>query len=67
MVKMDVSALVRRGEYREALKLLGQWLQRHPHDDLMYRERAHVHLYFGFPQQARSDMDTVARLNAMTF
>jgi tetratricopeptide (TPR) repeat protein len=60
-------ALVGQGKYKEALRSLDQSLQKRPRESLRYHERAHLHLYLGHPQQARSDFDTAARLQAATF
>ncbi len=57
-------ALVEEGKYNEALASIDQAIQKSPHDNLLYRERGHLHLFFGHPQEARSDFDTTDRMQA---
>jgi hypothetical protein len=54
--------LVEHGELKRALASIDDSIKRHPRDDLLYRERAHLHLYLGHTQQARSDFDATVRL-----
>ena len=61
-------ALVDQGKYEEALESLDQSLRKqHSRKSLLYRERAYLHLCFDCPQEARSDFDTTARLDAADF
>jgi hypothetical protein len=57
-------ALVERGDFEGALASIDTVISKSPSDDLLYRERAHFYLYLGQTQQARSDFDTTARLEA---
>jgi len=56
------SALVERGDLTHALESVDQSIEKEPQRGLLYRERAHLHLYSGQTHQARSDFDTTARL-----
>ena len=55
-------AFVEQGDFEGALRSLDQCIAEEPRDGLLYRERAHLHLYLGQTQQARSDFDIMARL-----
>jgi hypothetical protein len=55
-------ALVENGDLEGALASVDAEIATSPSDGLLYRERAHLHLYLGHTQQARSDFDTTARL-----
>ena len=56
--------LVERGDLEGALTSIGREIARSPNDGLLYRERAHLHLYLGQTQRARSDFDVTARIEA---
>jgi tetratricopeptide (TPR) repeat protein len=56
------AGLAERGDLKGALASIDQSIKRHPRDGLLYRERAHLHLYLGHTQQARSDFDVTVRL-----
>jgi hypothetical protein len=60
-------ALVERGDLEGALASADAEIATRPSDGLLYRERAHLYLYLGQTQQARSDFDTTARLAAEAF
>ncbi len=67
-------AVISRGEYTEAIELLDEEIwkcSRSPEGSIQaqgsYRNRAHLYLYCGSVQQARSDFDTIARLGAERF
>jgi hypothetical protein len=55
-------SLVERGDFDGALQSLDEGIAETPREGLLYRERAHLHLYLGQTQQARSDFDVTARL-----
>ena len=58
--------LIKQGKYKAALALLDRRLAG-SRDDGIFRKRAHLHLYLGNTQQARSDFDTAARLSEDVF
>jgi hypothetical protein len=58
--------LTKKGKYKAALALLDRRLTG-SRDDGIFQQRAHLHLYLGNTQQARSDFDTAARLSADVF
>ena len=65
-------ALISRGEYTEAIALLDEKIWKSAkspenHIQRLYRTRAHLCLFCGCLQQARSDFDTIARLDAEAF
>jgi hypothetical protein len=59
--------LLARGELERGLDLLNAEIEQRLDDSLLYRERAHWHLYLGRTQEARSDFDVTARLGSATF
>lgn len=61
------SELIERGEFERAFDLLNAEIEQRPDDGLLYRERAHWHLYLGRTQEARSDFDVTARLDSAVF
>jgi tetratricopeptide (TPR) repeat protein len=60
-------ALVERGDLEGALASVDTEIALTPSNGLLYRERAHLYLYLGQTQQARSDFDTTARLESEIF
>jgi tetratricopeptide (TPR) repeat protein len=60
-------ALAEQGDLEGALASVDQCIEKRPRDGLLYRERAHLHLYLGQTQRARSDFDTTERLAAEVF
>jgi hypothetical protein len=60
-------SIVERGDLKGALASVDDCIKRHPRDDLLYRERAHIHLYLGHTHQARSDFDATVRLADQEF
>ncbi len=60
-------ALVEQGDLEGAIASVDECIKKRPSDGLLYRLRAHLHLYLGQTQEARSDFDTTARLAAQVF
>src|SRR5262245_7491515 len=59
--------LIERGDFKAAIASVEASIKKRPRDGLLYRERAHLHLYLGHTQAARSDFDTTARLDREMF
>jgi tetratricopeptide (TPR) repeat protein len=54
--------LMRQGKYQSAIDAATAEIGKHPDDDLCYRERAHLYLFTGDTQRARSDFDATIKL-----
>jgi hypothetical protein len=61
------SKFIKRGDFERGFALLSAEIERRHDDGLLYRERAHVQLYLGRTQEARSDFDITERLDSAVF
>lgn len=61
------SGFVRKGKFKRALTLLNAAIDQSPDDSILYRERAHLHLYLGETHAARADFDVTDRLQSAVF
>ncbi len=56
------AAAVKRQQYAQALRLMGQLIERHPHQAMYYSNRGLVHLRLGQPKAALADCDRAVTL-----